>query len=667
MGKHRLTDLSKYDSMDRVPRSLLDDIRTRSIPRSASVVGTKTFDLEGHGFRRFFVVAGHAKPTSGATVIVIDDTNDYRDRTLMVVGSETEVGATYPAMYPGSVDDNAWNLATNYPRKVYYTGSGYATPTVAADTNYCRIFDSAGHRLLYARDTDGALCIAALSTADEDLATHALMVTASAKLGERAIYTPEELPPFEGGDGTAVLPHDLNNLQDEWHMNQTPVSDDTLPLGKITEGDPPLAIEHEVRGVRFRQPLRTPALTRFAFVEATGNATFLVDDRQDWRDRVVQIVGSHSTSDIRPGQVSDQDNGTHPNTNDYLVSGYTGPGDNDDGDGGYILSPPDAAFVDTFFYADADTGHLYYSAKADGTTRYLNVAIFASPQTGVRSQTTATTELDQPADVTPPAGRLADELTDLGTEGIFARIRADLGVVNVGGKVAAVGDQTGNGNHVVEPRHATRPGLPIPVEGAKGMFGFVHSAVDSNDEDSRLRFGSDQILPRPDWTKHVAGVVDEATGVTFSGFHAMHVGTIDVDTTPFLLYDTNSGVGNLEFALVYDSGSFILYVVQSGGSIWTLTATPASYTLGEPYAVGFDLEFDEGVFVPSMAVRTPVDGLTVASVVSGSDLTGAPNVWDLMASQYMNGHTFEIAMWRESLGAPDAAISTSYISNRYGV
>lgn len=642
MSNQRSVNFARNQSTVLMSRSLLTLAREAVAQRSANAASVNDFDLEGHGWRRVTMVAEVSVPASGQTVYVIDDTQDYRDRMVLLLGpfaaSGAGAGAVASAIYPGHDNDTSFNNAASDIREIYYTGSGYVTPTVAGDVNYSRVLGSDQYVLLYARSTDGALVIASLTgNANATRMSFLLQLMVSPKIGERTLYNPQVLSDFASVNSAALQPHDLNALQDPWHMSQTPPSADTLPLGKLTESNPPLALEFNVRGEHVRQPLLTPSLTRFVSLAAPADADTLVDDTQDYRDRLVSIFGVVAGTDIRPGEVDEDKCGTFAGSStQYMATGYTGDGNDAAGSTDYKLTSVGA---DGFFYARSDTGHLYYST--DGVAAdYVVVMLSATPQLGPRSQLTVDTGLDIPTPLEPPNGILVDGLSEA-SEGLAARYRMDRGMTPVAGRIAAIADQSGNGRHLVQHDHEKRCAPPEPVLDALGTFGLpftgveFYEMVDAFGGDGfhlyfalRIGMASDTILFGP-----ATGTLPEDPDTALAVF------TSGSDVTAYLGSQTNIGAGQV-------------------ASEWASSKVAT---------LGVNVRVDGSTLVVDMAWRDSGGATSGPSLVSPSPDIESVTALINMLFYGFDGHALEFAAWDRPMANADDIIAGTYSTTRYGV
>jgi len=104
----------------------------------------------------------------------------------------------------------------------------------------------------------------------------------------------------------------------------------------------------------------------------------LVDDRYDYRDRMVVFIGASDSSDIRPGVGASEDviNGA---AGQLPSVGYFGPGGT-----GHPVYVSDSK--ETYLYADAATGVLRIAATgSEGATQYVVGMIYATFKLGPHS------------------------------------------------------------------------------------------------------------------------------------------------------------------------------------------------------------------------------------------------------------------------------------------
>lgn len=273
--------------------------------------------IDAGGVRRVGVLVGIEPPATGRREVVLDTTEDWRDR--IVVGAFGSSDGDQ--VRPGITGDHDLDLS---PPFLVYTGPGVADPT----TGYAASFAS-GDLLLYARDTDGALCLSFASTLAEAAYTTLWQVIGTEQLGYRSSPTARITSAY-GTTNARIEPRQLNFPQDcglyeqmgqgEFRLTTQPADSECLPLGPMGDGSPRTPFSFRVRtqspiagggGIRHVRQRLADALRIFQSVEAPSSPTDLTylytkqRDIRDLRDRFGIFHVAWSTSDIRPGSASD--------------------------------------------------------------------------------------------------------------------------------------------------------------------------------------------------------------------------------------------------------------------------------------------------------------------------------------------------------------------------
>lgn len=342
----------------------------------------------GGGFHRYgFAVNMVEGGVGSTTTYVLDTSMDWRDRICLVRGMPGAGAVANLSVFPGSGDDDEFNnpFGTTASSgslsgwKLWYSNAGVASGT-ATGNGQCQLMGDA-NVLLYARNTDGALCLDFKEASPYVVFSSGVFVVAGDQTGERST------PAYSVGlpapaDFDLVKPGDLNWLQDHGAHDQfrSDLDDpagalDSWPLGRVTSGNPAVPEEFAVRSKQRRQSPEGGAFRYHQGLHVSGGVT-LVDDAIDWRDRCVHVVMRWSVDDIRPGGANEADH----NTADYAQGTfYSGDGSLSGGLPKYHL------IIDTDLQVVVQDGalHIY---NVTGDDFYLTMMIEATPQLGPRSR-----------------------------------------------------------------------------------------------------------------------------------------------------------------------------------------------------------------------------------------------------------------------------------------
>lgn len=291
---------------------------------SASIIAraTGTSDpggVSGGGVRRVGVLVAVEPPASGRREVVLDTTEDWRDRLIVLAFGSSDGDP----VRPGIVGDD--DIDTSAPI-LFYSGTGVSDPTIG----FSAILDgTTGDVRVYARDTDGALCVDFASTLSESSYTLLLQVIGTEQLGYSSIPVSRITSAF-GTMNTRIEPRQLNLPQDcgfyeqmgqgEFRLETQPDDSACLPLGPMGDGEPRLPFSFRLRtqspiagagGVRHVRQRLADVLRIFQVVPVPSNAldlTYPYARQRDFRDLLDRFAIFHivwSTTDIRPGQTND--------------------------------------------------------------------------------------------------------------------------------------------------------------------------------------------------------------------------------------------------------------------------------------------------------------------------------------------------------------------------
>ncbi|MCB9603325.1 MAG: hypothetical protein H6721_26690 [Sandaracinus sp.] len=274
--------------------------------------------IDAGGVRRIGITVGIEKPSAGRREVVLDTTEDWRDR-MIVVALATSNG---DQVRPGITGDEDLNLFTP---KLFFSGPGTADPT----SGYSADLDGSGNVRMYARNTDGALCVDFASALAEAAYTALWQIMGTEQLGYHS--TPvARITSAYGTTNARIEPRQLNFPQDaglyeqfaqgEFRLADAPDDSEAMPLGPLGDGSPRLPFSFRVRtqspiagggGVRHVRQRLADVVRIFQSVAVPSSPTdptylYTVQrDMRDLRDRFARFHLVWSTSDIRPGQASD--------------------------------------------------------------------------------------------------------------------------------------------------------------------------------------------------------------------------------------------------------------------------------------------------------------------------------------------------------------------------
>lgn len=369
--------------------NLWDTVSAASLFARANGTSAVTGGISAGACRRVGVLVGIEPPSAGRREVVLDTTEDWRDRIVIVglANMDSEQGR------PGIEGDENLDLFT--PGLVY-TGPGVADPT----TGYAASFSS-GQLLVYARNTDGALCASFDSTIVADAVSTLWQVIATEQLGYRSSPV-ARITSALGTINTRIQPRQLNLAQDcglyeqfgqgEFRLGAQPADSACLPLGPAGDGDPRVPFSFRVRtqspiagggGVRHVRQRLADVLRIFQVVAVPSSPTdftYLYTKQRDIRDLIDRFAIFHlvwSTSDIRPGEASDTG---FPGASRYGRFIWTGGGGGPAGD--YAIA------LDTNFNLSVATtiGGIQRLTLRNTTGSTLYVAMMAEfgPRLGLR-------------------------------------------------------------------------------------------------------------------------------------------------------------------------------------------------------------------------------------------------------------------------------------------
>jgi hypothetical protein len=320
------------------------------------------------GALRRICYSGPLTRTAGQGVpqgVVLDTSEDWRNRWVLVVPMQTFTGATDSATNNIPVI-GAWGMRpksaakrTDAPR-LFFTGAGQSmgSPTVLANQHPCAGFDAVNDPVntwLFARDDDGALCLemkAGLS--NNQTYTGLLMVLATEQTTGDSVVTP--VPVHASQVQTLDLEQPLNcGVYAQGRQGNVPrylLTDDAPkarptcpPMGLQSEGHSPVRpAKYELRerlgalddGTWERRQELVKQRKRLVTLHVPTGQTLPIDafnvpaemgpgqnDQLDFRDRFVWAEGRYAASDIT---VSDPTQASDASATGFAVIMYTGPG-----------------------------------------------------------------------------------------------------------------------------------------------------------------------------------------------------------------------------------------------------------------------------------------------------------------------------------------------------
>jgi len=344
-------------------------------------------------------------------VAVIDSEIDWRDRLVLVLYRFVSRSSSEEGVVPGGgfdATDGQYLTVFGYTRYGQDDGESQA----GQQSDHIQLHTGVH---LFADDGTGAGRIGELKIEVTNAPTWAhatiwMLVIACEKTGQNETNTRTVPVPGSGTDGvTPIDPRAMNALQDATMLSQmrqgemtvaAELSDPTTgtypgipsesiswPLGPVCSGNPkvPLIARVKPRGgmlypgqtLQRRQQVAGQIRSFFSRTCAVSSDQ-LVDDRYDYRDRMVVFIGASDSSDIRPGVGASEDviNGA---AGQLPSVGYFGPGGT-----GHPVYVSDSK--ETYLYADAATGVLRIAATgSEGATQYVVGMIYATFKLGPHS------------------------------------------------------------------------------------------------------------------------------------------------------------------------------------------------------------------------------------------------------------------------------------------
>ncbi len=378
----RLAHFADGSDLADLDRAFLDAMSQRhhAKPDGGSGGGADPWNQHpgGGGVQRLACVVNFPKTAPAATRI-LDATCDWRDRLLAIWWGFKDVVFANESNFPGAPTDNEWGSGSTSNRQGY-TRLGGASGVGTLDLAYHIELETAMR--LYARSSDGALCLDLDNDYVSDGSSVLIRIWASPQLGERS--APAVHPSPTATDGLdEVDPNHLNFIQDPVALDQvrgtSTLASQAYPLGPVVRhGSPYIPEVWTVRGSELRQPLEASRRVWFALSLATGTDT-LIDDSIDWRDRFLIGMGRRHTSDIRPGRAADADYDTGSSA--WAGAEMTGSGQAN----GAIATPGYYIVLTTgiAIYARSSDGKLYIRNETGGT-RYVVGTLEGSFQLGPR-------------------------------------------------------------------------------------------------------------------------------------------------------------------------------------------------------------------------------------------------------------------------------------------
>ena len=243
-------------------------------------------------------------------VVVIDSSDVWRDRIITVGLIE--------------LDDNKW-LGINgddagvWGEEIaFYSGEGAAdADALAGASTWTYSFGGGGAEIrMWARDTDGALCMGLIDTAAAGSVSYALLINASGPTGE---YIVETLPIHTyPSAGDPIYPIDLNLPQDCGFYEQAhqgypegavrPPRVGSLPLGTAANGEIPIAIEIESSALDGKENATTfierqkiaDALRITWFGVVPSSSSVEITGADDWSERIIKVCAHTTGTDETP-------------------------------------------------------------------------------------------------------------------------------------------------------------------------------------------------------------------------------------------------------------------------------------------------------------------------------------------------------------------------------
>ncbi len=640
MSYHR-KQFSTAESLADLDVSFLDGLLDQ---RDVAMSGGPGWSSEPNGgFRVLLVGSVPVTAPSGFNVFELDTTHDYRDRLWFCAAPADGSAGTTRLLYPGHAEDSRYNLATGLGAthgRPYYTANGYPDPTGPTLENYFNVQGALMPLLMWARDTDGALMIATYidgPISQGDIIALMGMLYVSPGLQEKIVRAGTASADFfDAVDGEPIEPHDLNNLQDGQHMEQSPPGDYTFALGPVARGNPPLPYEWQIRGETVRQRLLDPQLRRWVSFTAPAMTNVLLDDDFDWRDRFVNgVIWYSNTTDRRPGVAGDTLNGTNAvgDVETQEISAYTR--------NGMALNFPIG--IEGLFTVDSSTGYLYWNNNTATAIVGANMMLFASPRLGPRSVGLPSPRLNTESSLGKVSGVLVDSVSAF--DSVVARYRFDRGLVVDGGKVASFADQSGNGYHMRQLDPALRAVVPEARALLNGQDALPFTGVEY--------YESVRALPASSAGYYI-GMIVEPTTLAIP------------DYEPWELLLPLATEGQIE-SLISGGAVRGQWVPDADASPPYLHDESTQYASSNGFALCWRFNPSSGRLEPGLFVR-PVGAAGAASSSVSVSATGAADVQELVWRLFhgFRGYVAEVVICAAPQGSADAFATSTDIVTRYG-
>jgi hypothetical protein len=322
-------DTQPWRDRDKVVRAELEELYRAQVVSSLGTPGLLGGAPAG-AVRRVVYTGGLSRPgaeasslTSALYRVVLDTSEDYRDRLVLVVPLSTGAAGRIPCASADGL--SARSDLVDAPR-LFYTGAAGATGSTAAATPYqCPDSLTRPNVWLYA-DASGQLVAEMKATSYDEAATVAALLIATEKLSGTSVVTPVPL------HATSVQTLDLEQPQNvgayaqgfqggapRYLLTDPPPKSAPIapPLGLIAEGHAPLRpvsfrarerlgaradgaleVRQKLVGQRRRVVALTLAPDSLTPVDTFNLPTELapgVNDQMDFRDRLVWVEGRYGT------------------------------------------------------------------------------------------------------------------------------------------------------------------------------------------------------------------------------------------------------------------------------------------------------------------------------------------------------------------------------------
>lgn len=348
----------------------------------------------------------------------LDTKEDWRDRLVVVhyaVGVPTDPSGFSDGFSSGFGSETGIQNAPAWPglneqisfvqdpgSQMWVTGTGHIPPQATKPSFGIQL---APGLFLYC-DISGHLVLNGNSSLDQQSVGVILILHAHDQLGVE--LTPDNLHDPSVSDGTKIAPGELNTLQDAALMEQFNAWDppidpsdgtavptpESMPLGPKVKGENPGIPDYwEPRrrnGIvdapqtwHRRQVMAGGGRKRVQARAVTDASTEILDSSEDWRDRIIHIVGRFDTANFLAGDTNDGFYNVKDQINQTFYSWVGKDAASAPADNRHQATVTGSLVV----YVDEDNGNLVIRNDT-GSTYYVSFMVEASPQLGPRTART---------------------------------------------------------------------------------------------------------------------------------------------------------------------------------------------------------------------------------------------------------------------------------------